>query len=409
MNNRLEIAKNILNNQGSFYLHLDENANFLGRLLFEDFNFSEIKEITFHTMAATDEGASTFGMKNVSSQNFVQESQTIYYGRYEKHVFHKLWKPNRRVSKLGIGSLDLIANLKPNGSKKSKDNYDFVIEKYENEKLVECQIQQAQTEKIYTMGDIWNDILSMSQSSVRQYGENISFQGQKPESLIRRIIQASTNQRDFVFDFFAGTGTTAAVAHKMSRKWITIEQGGHFKETYEDIDEKGNKVIKVGCIGRLKIVLNGDKGFYVPNSEHRRGSILSKDINWNGGGFFKYYSLETYKDTLNKMLYVDINDGLWAAKNKEFSTYIFGADKKLADVIKYKANGDINLDIDKLYKDIDWAETISNLKGLPIKKIKSDSVVFENGEEIKTNFTDMNNHDKAKFLETIKPLIWWGE
>jgi len=406
MDNRFKSIKNILNNKGSFFLHLDENANYLGRLLFNDFGFDETKEITFHTMAATDEEASTFGMKNVSSKNFVQESQTIFYGRYEKSVFRKLWKPNRRTSELNVGSMDLIANLKPGGSAKAKAGYDFVVEKYENDELVEIDIPGAKTETIYTMGDIWSDILSMSQSTIRQHGENISFQGQKPEHLLRRIVQSSTNKNDLVLDYFAGTGTTAAVAHKLSRKWLTIEQGLHFHETYIDINNDGLEEVKIGCIGRLKIVLNGDKNFYVTNSQYRRGSTLSKDINWQGGGFFKYYELEQYEDTLRKMKY---NETATLFDNdKPFESYVFATDTKLASVLEKKDS--VNIDFSKLYENIDFAETIANLMGKDIVKITKTGVLLEgDNKEIRTDYNNMNNDEKVEFIKLMKNLLWWGE
>jgi adenine specific DNA methylase Mod len=412
MDNRFQLCKNILNEKGSFYLHLDENANYLGRMLFKVFNFSEIKEITFFTMAATDEQAGTFGMKNVSSQNFVQESQTIYYGRYGDSVFNKLWRPNRKTSKLNIGGLDLIAKLKSNDARK-KANYDFYIEKYENKKLQYVKIDGASSEVIYTMGDIWQDILSMSQSTVRQHGENISFQGQKPEALLRRIIQSSSNIGDTVLDFFAGTGTTAAVAHKLSRKWIAIEQGRHFYEFYNSTEKDDKVVKKIGAMGRLKLVLAGDSRFSVPNSEHKRGSTLSKEINWQGGGFFKYYDLEQYENALNKVKYSDSQDTIFDTRNP-FANYVFRTDSKLADVLEISKNtkGDeniVNLDFSKLYENIDFAETISLLKGKAIRKINKASVILADGIEYNYDFKNMSVDEKIEFVQMLKPMLWWGE
>lgn len=93
----------------------------------------------------------------------------------------------------------------------------------------------------------------------------VSFpNGKKPESLIERIINMATNEGDIVLDSFLGSGTTAAVAHKMKRKWIGVELGEH---------------CITHCIPRLKLVIDGDK------------SGISKTINWQGGGGFKFYEL----------------------------------------------------------------------------------------------------------------------
>lgn len=70
--------------------------------------------------------------------------------------------------------------------------------------------------------NIWNDI---SGNSVKQSAENVAYPTQKPEALLERIIKASSNEGDLVADFFCGSGTTAAVAEKLGRKWIATDLG----------------------------------------------------------------------------------------------------------------------------------------------------------------------------------------
>jgi adenine-specific DNA-methyltransferase len=89
--------------------------------------------------------------------------------------------------------------------------------------------------------------------------------GKKPEILISTILSMVTNKGDYVLDSFLGSGTTAAVAHKMGRKWIGIELGDHCVSH---------------CLPRLKSV--------VDNTDL---SGISSKVNWNGGGGFKYYNL----------------------------------------------------------------------------------------------------------------------
>lgn len=88
--------------------------------------------------------------------------------------------------------------------------------------------------------------------------------GKKPEKLLRRIIEMSTNESDYVLDSFLGSGTTMAVAHKMRRKWIGIEMGPHCFSH---------------CIKRINAVIDGEK------------SGISKLENWKGGGGYKFYEL----------------------------------------------------------------------------------------------------------------------
>lgn len=89
--------------------------------------------------------------------------------------------------------------------------------------------------------------------------------GKKPEVLLEMIIRHFTNQGDFVLDSFLGSGTTAAVSHKMQRKWIGIELGDH---------------CYTHCLPRLKRVVDGkDEG------------AITQNVDWQGGGGFKFYEL----------------------------------------------------------------------------------------------------------------------
>ena len=91
------------------------------------------------------------------------------------------------------------------------------------------------------------------------------FATPKPERLMQRICFLATNENDFVLDSFLGSGTTSAVAHKMNRRWIGIELGGH---------------AVTHCLPRLQQVVSGnDKGGITAN------------VNWQGGGGFKFYTL----------------------------------------------------------------------------------------------------------------------
>jgi len=100
---------------------------------------------------------------------------------------------------------------------------------------------------------------------LRLFADDDLFLTPKPEKLIQRIAAISTNLGDLVLDSFLGSGTTAAVAHKMGRRWIGIELGDH---------------CHTHCIPRLKKVIDGDD----PGG-------ISKSVNWKGGGGFRYFRL----------------------------------------------------------------------------------------------------------------------
>jgi adenine-specific DNA-methyltransferase len=97
------------------------------------------------------------------------------------------------------------------------------------------------------------------------FADKKAFDYPKPEALIQKLLDLTTNEGDLVLDSFLGSGTTAAVAHKMKRRWIGIELGEH---------------CYTHCLPRLRKVVDGtDQGG------------ISKAVNWEGGGGFKYYYL----------------------------------------------------------------------------------------------------------------------
>ena len=111
-------------------------------------------------------------------------------------------------------------------------------------------------------GDFWSDIKT---TGLDNEG-GIDFKnGKKPEKLVKRIISMTTKPNDIVLDSFGGSGTTGAVAHKMGRRWIMVELGEH---------------CHTHIIPRLQNVIDGED----------QGGI-SKSVNWQGGGGFRYYKL----------------------------------------------------------------------------------------------------------------------
>lgn len=104
-----------------------------------------------------------------------------------------------------------------------------------------------------------------NKETIYLFGTDKAFDYPKPEMLIHTLLSAVTNPGDLVLDSFLGSGTTAAVAHKMGRRWIGIELGEHC-DTH--------------CMPRLKKVIDGED----------QGGI-TKSVDWKGGGGFRYYNL----------------------------------------------------------------------------------------------------------------------
>lgn len=110
----------------------------------------------------------------------------------------------------------------------------------------------------------WVDSNQEARHEICELFQNEFFYAPKPERLLSRIIEIATNPGDIVLDAFLGTGTTAAVAHKMGRKWIGIEIGSQCEEY---------------CLPRLDSVIRG----------YDQGGV-SKLFDWSGGGQFQYFN-----------------------------------------------------------------------------------------------------------------------
>lgn len=115
---------------------------------------------------------------------------------------------------------------------------------------------------------IWNySEVGHTQDATREatvFNRHDPFSTAKPERLIERVLTLGSNKGDLVLDSFLGSGTTAAVAHKMGRRYIGIELGDH---------------CYTHCIPRLKAVIDGEQGG------------ISKAVEWKGGGGFKFFEL----------------------------------------------------------------------------------------------------------------------
>lgn len=119
--------------------------------------------------------------------------------------------------------------------------------------------------------DIWVDVLP---NDLHNEGGVSLKRGKKPEALLSRLIELATDEGDVVLDFFCGTGTAAAVAQKLGRKWMAVDCANYFWEK---------------TVVRMQNVLAGES----------RG--ISKASSWKGGGAFKLLRLESYEDALNNL------------------------------------------------------------------------------------------------------------
>lgn len=118
--------------------------------------------------------------------------------------------------------------------------------------------------------------LKVAKDEIEKLGFNREdFDSPKPEKLIQVLLEINTNEFDIILDYHLGSGTTAAVAHKMNRQYIGIEQMDY---------------IETLAVERLKKVIDGEKGG------------ISKAVNWQGGGEFVYAELAPFNETAKQQI-----------------------------------------------------------------------------------------------------------
>ncbi|TFF99747.1 MAG: site-specific DNA-methyltransferase [Promethearchaeota archaeon] len=193
---RIREMHRVLKKNGSFYLHCDPNAVFdlkplcdsiFGRVFFK-------REIIWNV-------GSVSGFKS-QVKGWVRQHDTIlYYTKSEEFTFNKQYLPYKE---------EYIKKMF-----RYKDENGRLYRKRRGGK-------QYLDEKPGTLvGDVWNDIYSyQTRTKSKEY---LGYPTQKPEELLKRIILASSNEGDIVADFFCGSGTTLAVAKKLKRRWIGVD------------------------------------------------------------------------------------------------------------------------------------------------------------------------------------------
>lgn len=204
------------------------------------------------------------------------------------------------------------------------------------------------------------------------------FENPKDEKIISRYFKAIGDANDLFMDFFAGSGTTAHAVMNLNRadggrrKYILMEMGEHF-----------NTII----LPRIKKVAFSDKW--------KAGKVN------DGAGmshFVKYYDLEQYEDVLRRAHYADA-DLFHNPYEDPYHSYVFLRDLKMLDSVEIDEEGNkAHFHPERLYPDIDLAETLSQRRGKWIKRITADYVEFQDGERMSLTDPDW---------QTIKPLVWW--
>ncbi|QNO27636.1 site-specific DNA-methyltransferase [Sphingopyxis sp. OPL5] len=236
-------------------LSIDEVSELKDLLRQESANESDVERANFIVSKAS-----------VRSLSQVRKELELDDESFQRYRWDNAW---RIVQAVGAGSIKSAAiknrvESQPISSVLSARKKLYIFKTNFNEESRDPRIRFifADFYLTYNPGDFWTDIKTTG--GVGQEGGVEFPNGKKPEQLIRRIINLCTAKGDLVLDSFLGSGTTAAVAQKMARRYIGIEMGDH---------------ALTHCVPRLRNVVEGEQ------------SGVSEIENWNGGGGFQFFRL----------------------------------------------------------------------------------------------------------------------
>jgi len=391
LENRLKIAKEWLNKKGSIFVRCDYNGNWIVRCLMDEIFGKENFRNEISLRKVNYQGT------NVPERFNPAYELLYFYGKNTKIIFNMIFKERGRETRW-------VNAVSPKENRVSNiivlNGRKFYAPKGHHWRFSQNKFDQLNNEQRIRVYEEYEyvDVFGNKQKGLPQYFESEStpidsnwtdigsysfswsFSTENSEILLKRVIESTSNENDLVMDFFLGSGTTTAVAHKLGRKWIGVEMGEHFYTV---------------VLPRMKKVLAYDK------------SGISKEVKeYQGGGFFKYYELEQYEEALANCKYE--NGDLFNVPGRSpYQEYVFMKDEKMLKALEIDyENNKVKVDLDKLYPNpsssletsIDIAETLSNLTGRWIKKVSDAEVELEDGTKINTKDLD---------YKLIKPLIWW--
>ena len=418
MKNRLEIAKQLLSDDGVIFIQCDDNEQaylkvlcdeIFGRENFEscithivkpegrmygnisktheyiliysnnyiNVEFKEIKKEKAEFKYKDNLGG--FNLKNLENGNFQEFNETnrpnlrypffVNVNEVDKDGFMKVYTEN--INNL-LTEVFPTTNNNFNyvwrwGKEKSKNEIFNLVATKNKDKISIFQKTRSDTTKAKSLFYEKEMITNKGTTELKELGFNKSeFKTPKPEALLQRIIEISTNENDLVLDFFAGSGTTLAVAHKMKRRYIGIEQMDYIQTITKQ---------------RLAKVIDGEQGG------------ISKSINWQGGGNFVYIELAElnakFKQKINAVN--DYNEFMLLAENldsKAFLNYKLD-NKNITEIISSDEFKNLNLDKQKqmLIACLD-----ANMDYIPLQEIDDENYKFDaQVKQLNNAFYKINN------------------
>jgi adenine-specific DNA-methyltransferase len=324
MKNRLEVARELLADDGVIFVSLDDKENHYCKILMDEIFGRE----NFVADICHKSRGSISNDKIISPNH----NHILFYAKKERIIFAKKENFGIEKSTNGFkfkdekGEYKLVPVDGPGGDIKGNPHYEFLgiegywrfskerMQKMYDEGLIVKTASSLQ-QKYYkekalltkqTVTTWWDEnfLTSSATSELKKMMQDDVFKNPKNEYLIKRIIEISTQEEDLVLDYHLGSGTTAAVAHKMNRQYIGIEQMDY---------------IETVSIERMKKVIEGEQGG------------ISESVNWQGGGEFVYCELandaENFRNEVRNANAKELAGLLEKAKKSSFLSYRVDRDK----------------------------------------------------------------------------------
>ena len=254
----------------------------------------------------------------------------------------------------------------------------------------EVQIHKAKAEK--TIKTVWDDPRYIAGDYGTKWLTDLGLKVSEdfyPKSVhtVADSVFAVSEKQSLILDFFAGSGTTAHAVINLNR-----EDGGRRKYILVEMADYFYTVL----LPRVKKVVFSDK--WKDGRAQPDGNGISH--------FVKYYELEQFEDALRRTRYAE-DDLFTLPANEDPCQYIFLRDLKMLEALEVNLEqGTVQVDLSRLYENIDLPETLSNLTGKWIRRIEPDpndprvpaAVVFTDGEQVSLSALDWR---------MIRPLVWW--
>jgi len=243
---RLILMRDLLAEDGSIYVHMGRNVAYRIRSVCDevfgaDNNSNEITWKRSHAHGDTGQGAVHFGRVTESVLIYRRGAKPIWNPQYADYTEEVINRDYKHIDPKTKERYRLMPVDGPGGAAKGNPHYTFLgvsgywrysqetmQNLYDRGEIVLSSTGKSLSRKRFLrdakgtpVTDLWDDVNRISPTS----SERLGYDTQKPEALLERIIKASSNEGDLVADFFCGSGTTAAVAEKLGRKWIATDLG----------------------------------------------------------------------------------------------------------------------------------------------------------------------------------------